>query len=157
MVMVPRDQGAPPTPTIRDHKAVVPEAPEALVVVTAPTIGGVEDVPMFGNWSIPGVGIIDLDKTELLGNNREIFETVVECVFADSVVMEAEVSGAAASVATASVDAGPHLVWHLCRTPPCRSYQCWARAEMSGVPHPLPCRKWQRGFSESPQLAWSRS
>jgi hypothetical protein len=78
-------------------------------------IGGVEDAPMFSSQSIPGVGVIDLDATELPSNDREIFDAMMECVFANPAILEAEVPGAATSVAPTSP------VWRLCRTPPCQS------------------------------------
>jgi hypothetical protein len=95
--MVLADQGAPPPPSARDHEAVAPEAPETAAAATAPTIGGAEDVPTFGSWSIPGVGVIDLDTTELPSNDREIFEAVVERVFADPAESYVEVPGAVES------------------------------------------------------------
>jgi hypothetical protein len=61
---------------------------------------------MSGSWSIPGIRVIDLDATELPSNDREIFEAVVERVFADPAVLEAEVPGATAPVAAAFDDAG---------------------------------------------------
>jgi hypothetical protein len=74
--------------------------------VTAPTIRGAEDVPTFGSWSIPGVGVIDLDATKLSSNDREIFEAVVERVFTDPSVLEAEVPRAAVFAVAASANAG---------------------------------------------------
>jgi hypothetical protein len=155
VVMVPVDQGAPsPLPT-RDHETVVPEGPETPAAAIAPTVEGAEDAPMSGSWSIPGIRVIDLDATELPSNDREVFEAVVERVFANPAVLEAEVPGATAPVAAAFDDGGPHPAWRSCRTPPCRSSQRWARVEMSGVPHSLPRRKRWRGFSESLQLVRS--
>jgi hypothetical protein len=84
----------------------VPEAPEAAAATTALSIGGAEDVSTSGCWSIPGIGIIDLDSTKLPSNDWEIFDAVVDCVFADPSVLEAEVPGAATSAVAASVDVG---------------------------------------------------
>jgi hypothetical protein len=63
VVMVSADQGVPPPPPTRDHEAVAPEAPETPAVVTAPTAGGVTEVPVFDNWSTVNLGVIDLDTT----------------------------------------------------------------------------------------------
>jgi hypothetical protein len=40
----------------------------------------------------PGIGIIDLDATELLSNDREILEAATERMFADSSVLDANTS-----------------------------------------------------------------
>jgi hypothetical protein len=105
-VMVPVDHGAPPPPPARDLEAVAPDVPETPAAVKVPSTGGAENAPTFGSWTLPGVGVIHLDATELPSNDREIFEAVVECVFADLSVLEAEVPRAAASAAAASADAG---------------------------------------------------
>jgi hypothetical protein len=57
VVMVLADQGMPPPPLTRDHEAAMPEAPETLAATAAPSIGGAEDVPTSGCWSILGVEI----------------------------------------------------------------------------------------------------
>jgi hypothetical protein len=82
------------------------EALETSAVVAALTTGGMEDALTFSKWSILGVGIIDLDETELSSNDREILYAVVERVFADPSVLEAEDPEIAASVAAATADAG---------------------------------------------------
>jgi hypothetical protein len=61
---------------------------------------------MFSSWSIHDVGVIDLDATELPRNDREIFDAMVERVFTDPAILEAEVPGAATSVAATSAEAG---------------------------------------------------
>jgi hypothetical protein len=106
MVMVLADEGVPLPPPTREHEAATPMAPETPAVGTALSIGGAEDMLTSGCWSIPGIGIIDLDATKLPSNDREIFEAVVVRVFADPSVLEAEILGAAASVAATSADAG---------------------------------------------------
>jgi hypothetical protein len=77
-------------------------------------------------------------------------------VFADPMILEAEVPGVVASAATASANAGPHPARCSFQTLSCRSSQRWVRVEMSGLPRPLLRRKRRRGFSESPQLVRSR-
>jgi hypothetical protein len=78
VVMAPADQGTPLPLLAKEHEVAPPEAPEAPEVVTVPPSGGEDDVPTSGYWSIPGIGIIDLDSTELPSNDREIFKAVVD-------------------------------------------------------------------------------
>jgi hypothetical protein len=106
VVMVLADQGAPLPPPTKKHEAAAPVAVETPAAATAPSIEGAEDAPPSSCWSIPGIGIIDLDATELPSNNQEIFEAVVDRVFADPSVLEVEIPEAAASVAATSADAG---------------------------------------------------
>jgi hypothetical protein len=68
--------------------------------------GGAEDMPMSKYPSIPGIGIIDLDATELPSNDREILEIMTDLMFADPPVSGAEIPEAAASTDVASADAG---------------------------------------------------
>jgi hypothetical protein len=104
--MVPADQGAPLSPPSREHDAVALVAPETSSAETASSIGGAEDMLMSRYLSILGIGIIDLDATELLSNDREILDAVMDRVFIDPSLLEPEVPEAAASVAATSVDMG---------------------------------------------------
>jgi hypothetical protein len=128
VVMVPIDQGAPPSPLVRDHGAIALEALETPEAASALTIGGAEDPPTFGSWSIPGVRVIDLDTTELPSNDREIFEAVVERVFADLSVLKVEIPGAVASAYRG-----------LCRCG--RLIQCGACIEAAGTGLGRRCRR----------------
>jgi hypothetical protein len=76
--MAPADQGTPLPLLAKEHEVAPPEAPEAPEAVTVPPSGGEDDVPTSGYWSIPSIGIIDLDSTELPSNDREIFKAVVD-------------------------------------------------------------------------------
>jgi hypothetical protein len=89
VVMVSADEGAaPPLPT-RERDATASVAPESSAAGTAPSIEGAEDVSMSRYLTIPGIGVIDLDATELPRNDREILEAVTDQVFIDPSLLDA--------------------------------------------------------------------
>jgi hypothetical protein len=81
MVLV--DEGAPPPPPTREFDAAASIALETSAVGTASSIAGAEDMSMSTYLTIPSIGTIDLDTTELPSNDREILEAVTERVFVD--------------------------------------------------------------------------
>jgi hypothetical protein len=106
VVVVLVDQGTSLPPLTREVEVMAPVAPETPAAATALSIMGAEDMSMSRYLSIPGIGIINLDATELPSNDREILEVVKDRVFADPSVLEPEVPEAATSVAATSAGAG---------------------------------------------------
>lgn len=104
VVMVPVDQSVPSPPLAKESEVMAPEEPETLEAMATPPSGSAGDMPRY--LSIPGIGIIDLDTTELPSNAREILGTVTECVFTDPSILEAEIREDAAPVTAAPTDAG---------------------------------------------------
>jgi hypothetical protein len=93
VVMVLVDQGAPlPSPT-RERDAVEPVAPETSAAGTAPSTRGAEDMSMSRYLTIPSIGVIDLDETELPSNDWEILEVVMNRVFTDPSLLDSIVLG----------------------------------------------------------------
>jgi hypothetical protein len=104
VVVVLVDQGTSLPPLTREVEVMAPVAPETPAAATALSIMGAEDMSMSRYLSIPGIGIINLDATELPSNDQEILEVVKDRVFADPSVLEPEVPEAAtyAGVGTSS-------------------------------------------------------
>jgi hypothetical protein len=91
--MVPVDQGAPlPLPT-RERDAVEQVAPDTSTVGTALSIGGAKDMLLSRYLTIPCIGVIDLDATELPINDQEILEAVTDRVFTHPSLLDAIMSG----------------------------------------------------------------
>jgi hypothetical protein len=88
VVMVPVDDGAAPPPPTREHDAAASVAPEPSAAGTATSIEGAEDMSMSRYLTIPGIGTIDLDATELPSNDREILEAVTERVFTNPSLLD---------------------------------------------------------------------
>jgi hypothetical protein len=89
VVMVPAYGGSAPPPPAREHDIATPAEPESTAVVTAEPTEGASDTSSSRYVNFPGVGIIDLDATELPSNDRELLEIVTERMFADPSILDA--------------------------------------------------------------------
>jgi hypothetical protein len=83
VVMVRVDQGAPLPPPTEERDVAALVAQKISAAGTASSIGGIEDMSMSRYLTTPGIGVIDLDATELPSNDREILEAVTDRVFDD--------------------------------------------------------------------------
>jgi hypothetical protein len=119
VVMVSVDDGSMPPSPAREHDVTTSVAPESSAAVAAAPMEGLTDASSSQYVDSPGIGIIDLDTTELPSNDREILEATTERMFADPSVLDAiasvlpvpcEDEGAGGSVPPAAPEAAEGVV-----------------------------------------------
>jgi hypothetical protein len=72
------DGGSAPSPPVREHDVTMLAAPKSSAGVTTTLIEGAADASSSRYVDFLGIGIIDLDATELPSKEREILEVTVE-------------------------------------------------------------------------------
>jgi hypothetical protein len=86
--MEPVGQGVAPPPPTGERDIVASAGLEPSAAGTATPTEGIEDMSTSWYLTIPGIGTIDLDATELPSNDREILEAVMERVFANPSLLD---------------------------------------------------------------------
>jgi hypothetical protein len=89
VVMVPAGGGSVPPPPTREHDIAMLAALESSAAAIAASVEGAAGTSSSRYVDFPGIGIIDLDATELPSNDREILEVATERMFVDPSILDA--------------------------------------------------------------------
>jgi hypothetical protein len=103
--MVSAERTVPPPLPIRDHEAVAPAVTETLVPAVELAGRGATGASASDALSTINFEVIDLDATELLRNDWDIYEVMQERMLADSVESEVEVPEPTTFVVATSAEA----------------------------------------------------
>jgi hypothetical protein len=88
VVMVPSNEDSAPPPLVGDRDVVMSMELEPSPAVGVASVEEVMDMEACRYMDFPGIGAINLDAPELLGNDRELLEAATERMFAEPTILE---------------------------------------------------------------------